>query len=176
MREVSEIENTNVFEPGHNERLDNARIEQILNELYADDEEEINNLLDDNNFSLYDENDDWEFDNRLIDSSIVDSATEASVRPVLVNGINCAAHTVQLAVKSAISRLSIEHSNVISLATKVVKFLRKENTRNEARDRGFKLKVPSIDTPTRWSSTYMMVIVLSFFYLITKCSFYFLMF
>lgn len=168
--EANEIaENSSVLEPGHSELLDNYRIEQILNELDANDEEEINSLLDDNNFSLNDDNDDWEFDNRLIDSNIIiNSASEASIRPVLINGINCAAHTVQLAVKSAISRLSIEHSNIISLATKVVKFLRKESTRNEVRNRGFKLKVPSFDTPTRWSSTYMMVIFLSLFHLVTR--------
>lgn len=151
------VNNTNASEPGHNELHDNDRIEQILNELDADDEEEINDLLDDNNFVIHD-TDDWEFDNRLIDSSIITNcAAETSIRPVLVNGINCGAHTVQLAVKSAISRLSTEHSNVISLAVKTVKFLRKETTRNEVRDRGLKLKVPSFNTPTRWSSTYLMV-------------------
>lgn len=74
-----------------------------------------------------------------------------------VNGINCAAHTLQLAVKDALNLLHVDHKNVIKLTREVVKFIRKESTRNDIRNRGLNLKLPSMGVETRWSSTYMMV-------------------
>lgn len=74
-----------------------------------------------------------------------------------VNGINCSAHTVQLAVMDALKLLTNDNLNVILLARVLVKFIRKETTRNESRNRGLKVILPALDVKTRWSSTYIMV-------------------
>lgn len=132
-------------------------IGELLNRLDEDDEEEIQALLNDDNFTGSDD-EDWEFDERLTQSTILAHAeVEADSCMMIVNGINCAAHTLQLAVKAAITLLDTQNTNVIKLATEVCKFLRKESTRNETKNRGLNVRLPSLDTKTRWSSTYLMV-------------------
>lgn len=140
-----------------NEVEDNIHIVELLNNLDLEDEEEIDMLLDDRNFVSNEEDVNWEFDRSLMTTGLGECMDPAGSNLVFVNGINCAAHTLQLAVKGAIALLPACYSNVIKLATKVCKFLRKESTRNEARNLGLKIKLPSIHTPVRWSSTYIMV-------------------
>lgn len=76
---------------------------------------------------------------------------------IFVNGINCAAHTVQLAIKDALRMIGDDNKNVIKLSRAVVKFIRKESTRNEVINRKIKTIFPVIDVETRWNSTFMMV-------------------
>lgn len=129
-------------------------IAQILHLLDDDDEGEIMMLLSDNHIE---DDDDWEQTN-LDESDLVQAIVQTSEsEPIFINGVNCAAHTVQLAVKSALSELSTSHSNVISLARQVAKFLRKDSTRIEARNRQLKLIFPALDMDIRWSSIYSMV-------------------
>lgn len=136
---------------------DNIHIAELLNNLDDDDEEEVNMLLDDANFNFDEDGVNWEFDKCLMATGLGANMDPEEINVVFVNGINCAAHTLQLAVKDAIAQLPACHANVLRLAAKVCKFLRKESTKNEARNLGIKIKLPSMDTPTRWSSTYIMV-------------------
>lgn len=129
-------------------------IAQILHSLDEDDENEIIMLLSDNHIE---DGDDWEQTN-LDESSLVQAIIQTTEsEPIFINGVNCAAHTVQLAVKSALSELSTSHSNVINLARQVAKFLRKDSTRIEARNRLLTLIFPALDMDIRWSSIYRMV-------------------
>lgn len=147
----------------HDDIDENARIQQLINELDEDDEEEIDALLNDENFESNDDNA-WEVDDHLVSLGLEAAVeSEAGTNIVFVNGINCATHTMQLVVRDAIALLPKHQSNVITLATKVSKFFRKESTRNAVKNMGLKLKVPSVEMPTRWSSTYMMVRLNVFF-------------
>lgn len=89
-------------------------IAEILHQLDEDDEHEIDMLFNDD-YNI-DEDDDWEL-NDLSHFDLPNTIRETeNVRPFFIDGINCAAHTLQLAVKDALSKLRVEHSNVIKLA------------------------------------------------------------
>lgn len=135
----------------------NEEIAEALHVLDNDDDNEIAFLLGDANI---DDDDNWQQDDisQLNIPAAIKDVSNSS--PVFINGISCAAHTVQLAVKDALSMVSIQHSNVIKLAREVAKFLRKENTQIEIRNRKLESILPSLDVETRWSSTYLLVGVL----------------
>lgn len=138
------VPDSNMEPEEENELHCDGDIAHVLHELDDDDRYEMAALFDDpDNMSQHD-----------IPGALHDNT---KYRPVFVNSVNCAAHTVQLAVKNALSKLKIEHSNLIKLAREVAKFLRKEGTRNEARKHHLKLILPPLDIETRWSSTYMLV-------------------
>lgn len=75
----------------------------------------------------------------------------------LVNGVNCAAHTIQLAIKNALFQLGSQQADVIKLCRDVCKFIRHQKTIYAMEKRGLKKKFPALDVDTRWSSTYLMV-------------------
>lgn len=72
-------------------------------------------------------------------------------------GVNCVAHTVQLAIKEALKNIDIAYSNVIELAREAAKFLRKQSTRYDLKNDGFEFSMPRMDCETRWCSTCIMV-------------------
>lgn len=155
---ITVTNNITVNESNDNEIMtsENCDVEiaQILHLLDEDDESEIIMLLSDNHIE---DDDDWEQTN-LDESDLVQAIVQTSEsEPIFINGVNCGAHTVQLAVKSALSELSTSDSNIISLARQVAKFLRKDNTRIEARNRLLTLIFPALDMDIRWSSIYLMV-------------------
>lgn len=79
--------------------------------------------------------------------------------------IKCAAHTVQLIVRDAMKQSNAE--NIIKVCRMAVKFLRKSQIRHELRAAGIPCITPKYDCVTRWSSTYLMVRVLFYLYLIS---------
>lgn len=80
-------------------------------------------------------------------------------------GVNCVAHTLQLAVKKALEQLNESHQNVIELAGRVCPFLRNQTTQIAMRNINLEYKRPRTDCKTRWSSTFMMVGALFVYYL-----------
>lgn len=74
-----------------------------------------------------------------------------------INGIRCAVHTLQLAVKSALNHENFK--TLISLCRAVCKELRKNTNINELRIKNIRFNIPRIDCKTRWNSTYRMVSV-----------------
>lgn len=72
-------------------------------------------------------------------------------------GVNCVAHTIQLAVKAALKKLDPAHTNVIELTSRVCAFLRNQSTQIAMRQIGLIYKRPRTDCKTRWGSTCMMV-------------------
>lgn len=128
-------------------------ISAVLHQLNIDDEHEIDSIMNDYDGDAFE---DWNY--VPIQEDLTSSIENATGSPLfVVNGVNCAAHTVQLAVKDALKSLNNANKNIIGIARAAVKFIRKESTRNETRTRGLKLTLPSLDVETRWSSTYMMV-------------------
>lgn len=86
-----------------------------------------------------------------------DELTDSIQSDILfVNGVNCAAHTLQLTVKEALSSF-VDHGNVIIHCREFCKFTRLQSTICEMNKRGIEKRLPALDVPTRWSSTYIMV-------------------
>lgn len=76
-----------------------------------------------------------------------------------ITGINCSAHTLQLAVNDSIKAMPIAHRNIIILTRYVAKFLRRETTKISLKSNELlhAYKKPRLDVDTRWCSTYLMV-------------------
>lgn len=72
-----------------------------------------------------------------------------------INGIRCAAHTLQLAIIDALK--NGDFKNLILLCKVVVKELRKQSTVHELEKQQIEFKIPSIDCATRWNSSFKMV-------------------
>lgn len=77
-------------------------------------------------------------------------------------GVNCVAHTLQLAVRDALKVLHSDYFNVIELATRVCSFLRNQTTEIAMRAIGLVYNRPRMDCKTRWGSTCLMVSVFYF--------------
>lgn len=76
---------------------------------------------------------------------------------VNVNGIKCAAHTLQLAVRDALDDKFLNVKPVIELCRIVCKTLRKQSYVYILQENGIEIRSPRLDCLTRWSSTYTMV-------------------
>lgn len=74
-----------------------------------------------------------------------------------ITGVNCAAHTVQLAIQDALNCLTESTRNVISLSRRVAKILRLKSTRCDLASANIQSKMPHLDVNTRWGSMYTMV-------------------
>lgn len=80
-----------------------------------------------------------------------------------ITGVNCAAHTLQLAIGDAKKATSIANRNVISLCRAIAKLLRLKSTSLEVQHAHLNYKIPRIEVPTRWCSLYLMVITHSLY-------------
>lgn len=74
-------------------------------------------------------------------------------------GVNCSAHTLQLGIKDAMTKLDQKHSNVIQLCRQVCKFLRLKSTSIEMETIDISYRLPRLENDTRWGSMYLMVSV-----------------
>lgn len=74
-----------------------------------------------------------------------------------ITGVNCAAHTLQLATKDSISKLPQPIKNVIELCRLVCKFLRLKSTSVAMDIIGVEYTLPRLENDTRWGSMYLMV-------------------
>lgn len=79
--------------------------------------------------------------------------------PILmdITGVNCAAHTLQLAIKDALNELLLMHKNVINLCRNVAKALRLKSIQHKLDSMGKQFKKPRLENDTRWGSLYSMV-------------------
>lgn len=89
-----------------------------------------------------------------------------------ITGVNCAAHTLQLAVKDAVNIIDQKHQNVIQLCRRVAKVLHLKSTQNEMNNLGMRYKQPQLDVETRWGSTQLMVRLFFYFFICLLFSFY----
>lgn len=75
---------------------------------------------------------------------------------IIIEGLACAAHTLQLAIMDAL-RSWCDTLNLISKCMDIVKYVRTPNVRRLLKQQG--LPVPNLSIVTRWNSLYMMVIL-----------------
>lgn len=71
------------------------------------------------------------------------------------SGIKCAAHTLQLAMKSALDTLKIQ--TLIGVCRMACKMMRKQSYKNTMHEQNFKVVFPKLDCEVRWNSTFKMV-------------------
>lgn len=74
-----------------------------------------------------------------------------------ISGVNCTAHTLQLAIKDALKKLPRHQQNVIELCRRVAKFFRLTTTRHIIDELKLHCKLIRLDCDTRWCATYLMV-------------------
>lgn len=73
-----------------------------------------------------------------------------------VIGVRCVAHSLQLAIHSALKSLP-SVTTFINLCRAVAKSLRKESLVNDLKEKTVYTKHPTLDCITRWSSIHLMV-------------------
>lgn len=122
-------------------------LHEVLHESDVADKELLNDLIDDSD----------EY-NDLLNQLVSDFQRKYTTSLIYVNGVSCAAHTLQLAVKEAIDSLNAGGKNFLKLCQTIGKFIRLPNTKSIiVREANFKYKWVRPDVTTRWSSTYLMV-------------------
>lgn len=81
----------------------------------------------------------------------------ASAEILDITGIHCAAHTLQLGIKDAMSKISVETKNVIELCRRVSKFMRLKSVSGALNAIDMEYTLPRLENDTRWGSLYQMV-------------------
>lgn len=123
-------------------------LHDVLHETDATDQEVLDSLLDENE----------EFA-ELLSSLVTDFSRKYTTTLVHVNGVSCAAHTLQLAVNDGLKSLNLGDKSFISLCRRVGKFIRLNSTKCAIKKCGIKYKWIRPDVITRWGSTYLMVCI-----------------
>lgn len=109
-------------------------------ELDDEEEAELDELLDDHDEYV-----------KLVEKCVNDLA----MKTMVINGIRCAAHTLQLGVRDAL-KLS-RSAQFIGVIRDICKFLRKNKSVRELMHNNIYICLPRADCKTRWSSLYRMV-------------------
>lgn len=130
-------------------------------------DEEINRVVDDYNTINSMTVDEIEAKRRndeaseiLDDSShylelLKDLENEFILHTLITNGIRCAAHTLQLAMKGALKSTKI--ATLLNVCRTACKLLRKQSYKNRLRNANIKIPLPNLDCAVRWNSTFRMV-------------------
>lgn len=121
-------------------------LHKVLHEADAADTELLDDLIDDSDEHV-----------ELLNSLVCNFKRKYSTTLIYVNGVSCAAHTTQLAVKEAINSLNTGGKDFLKLCRAVGKFIRLPNNKCIIVCQGLKYKWVRPDVTTRWSSTYLMV-------------------
>lgn len=104
----------------------------------------------------FEQMDEDELDEYLDDDTILEEVVDGlNVFSRDTVGIKCASHTLQLAVKEAISKSNA--LTLINFCRTVVKLLRQQTYISKIKALNLSCIVPRIDCKTRWSYTYIMV-------------------
>lgn len=78
-----------------------------------------------------------------------------SIYTLNINGIRCAVHTLQLAIRDALKATGLE--DLISKCRKICKLLKKGSVKRLLTQNNIFISIPKLDCKTRWNSTYRMV-------------------
>lgn len=122
--------------------------QQIRNELFPEDDFEVDEYIDDNIF-------DEEYYTDLL--TRVRSSFQTTEYTDLVHGVSCGIHCLHLVVTKAIKN-SAATTNLVKRCRELVKLLRTPTFQSKLT--GAKLKQATIDVETRWNSIFTMVSIL----------------
>lgn len=78
-----------------------------------------------------------------------------SVHTLNINGIRCAVHTLQLAIRDALKETEL--NKLINKCREICRLLKKSKVKKLLRRNNISITVPKLDCKTRWNSTYSMV-------------------
>lgn len=106
-------------------------IANVLNEIEETDQNQISMLMN----QILPNEADWSFINITND---IELPASSAMPFLLVNGVNCAAHTLQLVVRDSLANLGSQHANTIKLCREVCKFIRLQTTIYEMEKRNIK--------------------------------------
>lgn len=140
---------SNIHQSNTDIQTDNE-IEKLLAELNnMTDDEALEELFDDAFFER----------NKNLLSAMSDKMTTDFGLDILwdITGVNCAAHTLQLAIKDALKVVARKYSNLINLCRSIAKSLRSKSMQHTFKEHGGTYKIPRLDVETRWGSTFVMV-------------------
>lgn len=148
-----------------NQATTNEQIEPIENDIANEDTDAlIDELLNDGTDVTDDEAyqrlfDEVEFNpvNTTLLNVMCDEIASFGVDIWNITGINCAEHTLQLAIKDAVSKLPQQIKNVIKLCRRVSAFLRLQSTTNALDEIKMEYTLPRTENETRWGSMFLMV-------------------
>lgn len=140
--EDNEIENSETTSEGENSDFDNDDDASLMEIGDQESEAELDDLLDDNSETV-----------SLIEKCLSNYALET----LDINGIKCAAHTLQLAVRGTLK--NSKHQSLINEFRNVCKFLRKPTNIRIMKEENIRIWIPRLDCETRWSSLYRMVCI-----------------
>lgn len=97
-------------------------------------------------------------ENETLLSSILHGMQDEGVEFLYdITGVNCAEHTLQLAIKDALKRAGHTVQNLIELCRRACKIFRLSSTSVEIKEAGIKYVRPRLENETRWGSLYLMV-------------------
>lgn len=145
----SEATNGSTNNPNQNEELIDDEIDGALAENdELTDEEALDILFEETTFK---------HNETLLTALSTEIVTNGADIHWNISGVNCTAHTLQLAIKDALKKLPRRQRNVIELCRRVAKFLRLTSTRHIIDELKLHCKLIRLDCDTRWCATYMMV-------------------
>lgn len=78
-----------------------------------------------------------------------------SIYTLNINGIRCAVHTLQLAIRHALKATGLKE--LISKCRQICKLLKKGSVKRLLTQNNIFISIPKLDCKTRWNSTYRMV-------------------
>lgn len=134
---------------------------------HESDDEELEDEGEDQNEEIHSDDDGQENSDETA-GNIEDEDDEIDKARVLLGGVRCAAHTLQLTVHDCIKECNLKkHLVNVRSAVKVLrKFPFKASFKME------KKKLPFLDVETRWNSAFEMVSIISSFYLALSIFFF----
>lgn len=145
--------------PTDEQNANTERCDSSINE-EEDCDSEINNLL-----AICDITDDDALDSiiehvnneNLLNAISTELEGAGAVFLFDITGVNCAAHTLQLAINDALAKMPNSFKNIIELCRVVCKVLRQKSCRIEMEQLDIPYKKPRIENATRWGSMFLMV-------------------
>lgn len=140
--EESDGEEENDGNKHENEDSETDYDEHEFMDLHLEHQAELDEMLDDNREYV-----------ALVENCVNDLAKKT----MIINGIRCAAHTLQLAVRDTLQESL--YGSAIDRFRDICKFLRKPSSIRILKEQNIKIYLPRIDCSTRWSSLYRMVCI-----------------
>lgn len=137
----------------HPKNSENETTDDSIAELLA----EAENITDEDALASVFENAMLQDHNRLLNQINVEMQNQGFDVQYDITGVNCAAHTLQLAINDALKAIPTRQKNVIELIRRVAKILRLSKSKQQIIEAGIDYKRPRLDCVTRWGSMYEMV-------------------
>lgn len=118
---------------------------------------EAENISDEDALACVIENAMLQDHNRLLNDINIEMQNQGFDVQYDITGVNCAAHTLQLAILDALNAIPARQKNIIELIRRVAKILRLSKSKQQIIEAGITYKRPRLDCVTRWGSMYEMV-------------------